>query len=740
MDRRDRPSRSPSDGTPNSSGSTRRSPQEERAYNELLRRCKLHPGEEKQLIKTISKLRKRVDDATELVKMFGDKCYAREKEKERFKLAKTFCEQAFGDLDIMYRRGPKAAWNSNLRRVAESQQPRNEFDFMFRTKKGSYQIGHLLGTGVSAEVYFGIEDTTNRKVAFKVFKKKYSVLARKEAAILKNIDHPNCIKLIEAIEKFQWPNSTGKSEVTSVLIFEYATKGELVTWLMNTGRFEAPLARWVFQKTLAGLSYCHETKNIAHLDIKADNILITSGPTVLLADFGFARKAAEKQMIEEICGTPQYYAPEMVRRKEHYRNVDVFALGVTYFMMRTANHPFTSASETDHFYRHVLANNWRKFWKAHKKSLAAQRVAWDISEQEMQLMERMLDPNMETRASLQEIRELPYLTDYSLNITDAQANEKLKSAKQLSDLKTTKDYGSGGREDRDGFDESEWIVRVEESNGNPLDKSAPLYHTDFPESGGTWFYSQNPPRWIIKSLAKIIKRNMHGTTDFKPKRSSSRASEKLKAEAALATASLTTAVHPPAAAPAMAASVGVPTELAGDEEKKEEGALTSAETPAAGEGDAMIGEMIPLREGIPPADQAHHLGRMAHGVFELNFKLKVSGVNVQGKIKVWTCPTSLEPTFVGQGPLGRNPISIVEFLFDSDREEFPGQTRKEFFTSIYKVIVQGQSKGMDAWQGAAVLMANAYNIHKDLVAARDRAKPVMMGLSVLEEEDSEGED
>merc|ERR1719166_849895 len=121
--------------------------------------------------------------------------------------------------------------------------------------------------------------------------------------------------------------------------------------------------------------YCHNDKNIAHLDIKADNILLTRDPKgrprVLLADFGFARPCEEKELIPEICGTPQYYAPEMVRKEKHYRNVDIFALGVTYFMMRTANHPFERATRKDDFFKYAMRGDWPKFWKLHERSAEA---------------------------------------------------------------------------------------------------------------------------------------------------------------------------------------------------------------------------------------------------------------------------------------------------------------------------------------------------------------------------------
>lgn len=704
----------------------------ERAYDQLIRRCKLQAGEEQHLIKTMSKLRKKVESARDLIQMFGNRCYGKEKESKRYELAKAFCVQAFGDIDMLWRRGPKAAWEKNLQKMMENAEaPRTQFEFMFNARGKTYNIGRVLGQGVSAEVYFGEMKAPRQKVAFKVFKHEYTKLARKEAKILQKINNENCIKLIDSIEKFQWPYH---SETTSVLIFEYATKKELVYWLMNSGAMNTKLARWVFKQTMMGLMYCHG-QNIAHLDVKADNILLTSGPRVLLADFGFARECEERELIKEICGTPQYYSPEMVQRQPHYRNVDIFALGVTYFMMRTANHPFERAAETDDFYKNAMKGDWPKFWRYHMKSLERQRLPWTLIEEERELIQMMMEPNMNKRATFKDIWQHPFISNKKLDLSPDEANHELRQARQLASIQKMKDYAdNGGGDNRDAFDEAKWRDGPKEGESPKADGkkkeeetepdiTAPLYHTDIPESGGTWFYSKNPPRWIIKHMSKVLKKEMKGKTDFSKGRRLSRMSDSMAAETAAATAAAgaeALGAHSPRdgdseaakSAPAAAAA------LTNDEEVKTEENDEEFET---------LSSAARLGQSIPPEDMATHKTRMKHGIFMLNFKLNVAEQTIHGTIQVWACPTIPR-------------ISIVEFLFDSSKREFVtggGQadkkdkkdkkdksktktmSRAEFFSKIFDHMLSA---------GAASLMANTYNVEKDL---EDEAKKGIPDLAAV---------
>lgn len=58
----------------------------------------------------------------------------------------------------------------------------------------------------------------------------------------------------------------------------------------------------------------HE-RNIAHRDIKMENVLLNSdGTMVKLIDFGFAIKVREGKKLNTFCGTPSYMSPQIVSK------------------------------------------------------------------------------------------------------------------------------------------------------------------------------------------------------------------------------------------------------------------------------------------------------------------------------------------------------------------------------------------------------------------------------------------
>ncbi|XP_019616595.1 PREDICTED: uncharacterized protein LOC109464099 [Branchiostoma belcheri] len=74
-----------------------------------------------------------------------------------------------------------------------------------------------------------------------------------------------------------------------------------------------------------GLSYIHGEGYI-HRDLKADNILVTAGGIVKLADLGLTKKMVDQT--GTMCGTPVYAAPEVFAENMDYdQSADIYSLG-----------------------------------------------------------------------------------------------------------------------------------------------------------------------------------------------------------------------------------------------------------------------------------------------------------------------------------------------------------------------------------------------------------------------------
>ena len=101
------------------------------------------------------------------------------------------------------------------------------------------------------------------------------------------------------------------------------------------------------------LDFLHQ-RNIAHRDVKPENIVLDRHGYPVLIDFGCARSIIKQSMT--ICGTPLYVAPEVLTCKGHSTAVDCWSFGVLLYELLTASTPFkTIQDETvDDVYENII--------------------------------------------------------------------------------------------------------------------------------------------------------------------------------------------------------------------------------------------------------------------------------------------------------------------------------------------------------------------------------------------------
>jgi calcium/calmodulin-dependent protein kinase I len=75
-------------------------------------------------------------------------------------------------------------------------------------------------------------------------------------------------------------------------------------------------------------------RGIAHRDIKPENLLFAdkTKKTIKIADFGEAKTFYNNQL-STYCGTPDYMCPEIIKSEVYGKEVDMWALGVTTFVL-----------------------------------------------------------------------------------------------------------------------------------------------------------------------------------------------------------------------------------------------------------------------------------------------------------------------------------------------------------------------------------------------------------------------
>ncbi|EQC26178.1 CAMK/CAMKL protein kinase, variant [Saprolegnia diclina VS20] len=176
-----------------------------------------------------------------------------------------------------------------------------------------YQLGAVIGNGQFGQVRTGVHRLSQRRVALKVYSKSKAIVSdqissiQKEIDIMKEIDHPNIVRLYEILET--------KDHIT--IVMEHCDGEDLGKYMARKTKLDEDVARVIFQQITDAMGYLHR-KHIIHRDIKPQNILIQESagrpPLVKLVDFGLgARDTAKVQpKLTAFCGTPAFMAPEII--------------------------------------------------------------------------------------------------------------------------------------------------------------------------------------------------------------------------------------------------------------------------------------------------------------------------------------------------------------------------------------------------------------------------------------------
>ncbi len=200
-----------------------------------------------------------------------------------------------------------------------------------------------IGRGSFSKVYSAIHKITKESVAIKriplhIFNKfKERMLA--ELEIIKKLKHENVLKFYEIYQ----------SKNNIYILSELCEGGTLMN-IMDDIMSEQKI--WeIYKQIISGIKYLYEHK-IFHRDIKPENILLKDN-VVKIADFGFAKEIDDYNvMMDTICGSPLYMAPEIVLsrptdKEQHKESTgpyntksDVWSLGIILYQMMYNKHPY----------------------------------------------------------------------------------------------------------------------------------------------------------------------------------------------------------------------------------------------------------------------------------------------------------------------------------------------------------------------------------------------------------------
>ena len=176
---------------------------------------------------------------------------------------------------------------------------------------------------------------------------------RDEYFTLQKLDHPNIIKSFE-LGTVLTKDEEDEFEIenfSSFLTMEYFQATELLRYKYLHDEKNLNI---IIKQICSVLYYLHQS-NYIYYDLKAENILVADEnkiPKIKLIDLGFSRLKQDRND-NDIKGTPQYIAPELLKNEPHDFKVDLYSLGVLLYRVVYGKFPFNSENEIDIYKSHV---------------------------------------------------------------------------------------------------------------------------------------------------------------------------------------------------------------------------------------------------------------------------------------------------------------------------------------------------------------------------------------------------
>ncbi|KAJ8727127.1 hypothetical protein PYW08_015524 [Mythimna loreyi] len=281
-----------------------------------------------------------------------------------------------------------------------------------------YKLQKFLGEGAYAKVYlteFCAKDDSHKvSLACKVIETSKAPrdfvvkFLPREIDVLVRLNHPHLIHV----------HSIFQRKTKYYIFMRFTENGDLLGYILKNGCVSENQSRVWFRQLALGLQYLHEL-DIAHRDIKCENVLLTANFNVKLSDFGFARFCVDESntniLSETYCGSMSYAAPEILRGKPYLpKPTDLWSLGVVLFVMLNKSMPFDDT-------------RMRKLYEQQmgKKYRFRSRVGNTISLECKTIVKHLLEPDPGLRHSAHQVLNSDWIAMDSrlinLNAVEAQA-------------------------------------------------------------------------------------------------------------------------------------------------------------------------------------------------------------------------------------------------------------------------------------------------------------------------------
>ncbi|XP_042452439.1 serine/threonine-protein kinase GRIK2-like [Zingiber officinale] len=256
-----------------------------------------------------------------------------------------------------------------------------------------------IGSGSYGKVVLYRSTKDGKQYAIKIFHKSHLLKSHvapsetamndvlREVAIMKMLDHPNIVNLIEVIDD---PNTDNFYMVLEYVEGKWNFEGSGAANCLG----ESTTRRYL-RDIVAGLMYLH-SHNVIHGDIKPDNLLVTRSNNIKIGDFSVSQVFEDNNdVLRRSPGTPVFTAPECcLDVTYHGKAADTWAVGVTLYCMVFGQYPFLGETLQDTYDK--IVNN----------SLI---IPDEVDPQLRYLIEGLLCKDPKARLTLRAVSEHPWV-------------------------------------------------------------------------------------------------------------------------------------------------------------------------------------------------------------------------------------------------------------------------------------------------------------------------------------------
>lgn len=169
-------------------------------------------------------------------------------------------------------------------------------------------------------------------------------LIREEIVIMKKLNHPNVVQLIEVLDD--------PEEDSLYMVLELCKRGVVMKVDLDDDAdpYDGETCRHWFRDLILGIEYLH-AQGVIHRDIKPDNLLLSSDLVLKVVDFGVSEMFEKpgRMRTAKSAGSPAFLPPELCGKHQEVsgKAADIWSMGVSLYCLRYGRLPFNRPGVLD---------------------------------------------------------------------------------------------------------------------------------------------------------------------------------------------------------------------------------------------------------------------------------------------------------------------------------------------------------------------------------------------------------